>query len=308
MADDSAADTSPPVVTPDGATAEAPEAAANPAAPPAAALPAGKAGRKRVLALHGNGANSNIMRWQTDMLRSLAGDHFEWEFLDGDEEWTWENAGNSYTDPASAPDGRHNPQPIFMIGVSQGMPFRGWHQVRCDDNSADRHAMQKLFDPKTPFYSNDQLDNSVERVMEHMKANGPYDIVLAFSSGTVVVNIIAGLFRERGEELPWGLTVFFSSVRPRDEKYARLFKEPFTQQAVLVWGRKGKLGDFASQMGADWANQYSKKTVEKMYKNAVVMEHSGGHELPRSGNVEKNVCKKVVKEMFKYCGIATKVE
>merc|ERR1712061_704304 len=138
---------------------------------------------------------------------------------------------------------------------------------------------------------------------QHIRINGPYDIVLGFSSGTVVINIMTGVLRKRGEPVPWSLTCLFSSVRPRDERFYHLFLEPFKQPCIIVYGRKGKIGDFGSQMEADWANQYSKKIVTGFYENPIVMEHNGGHELPRSGAQEKFICKKVVAHIFKHFGM-----
>lgn len=261
--------------------------------------------KMRVLAIHGAGANSNIMKVQTDTMRRIMreGELCEWDFVDGDLEWDWEGAGNSYTDPSSEADARHAPQAQIMIGMAQGMPFRGWFRVQCHDHSA-RPWIEKINDSSVDYHANEQLEANCEKILEHIKTKGPYDIVLAFSSGTVVVNVLTGLLRERGEKPPWRLSVLFSPVLVRDSRFKNLLSEPLSQPVIMVYGKRGPGGSAINWSTDDWANHVAKQTLSKwMYKKPVVLddgEHA--HEIPRVGHTQERQLKKIAAHMFKVCG------
>lgn len=262
-------------------------------------------GKIRVLAIHGAGANSNIMKIQTDKLRSIMkeGERCEWDYMDGDEEWDWEGGGNSYTDPSTEADLRHNPQPQIMIGMAQGMSFKGWCRIECKDHTA-RPWIEKINDSSVDYTANEQVEASCERILEYIKTKGPFDIVLAFSSGTVVINVLTGLLRERGETPPWRLSVFFSPPLVRDRRFQKLFAEPLSQPVIMIYGRRGEGGRMCNFATDDWTNHVAKQSLSKwMYKKPVVLEDGEhAHEIPRMGHNQERNLMRIAAHIFRCCG------
>lgn len=228
-------------------------------------------GRKlRVLALHGGGSNTNIMRYQTSQLRRLLGDSAEWEFLNGTRSWNEE------------PD-------AMMKAIADGMPFKGWYGVSNDDTT-DRPMTEKLFDMSVNFtYS--QVEEGAEQVLEFMRKQGPFDVLVGFSQGCIVTHLITGLLREKGEELPWRLSVLFNGLRVRDQRYSKLFEKTLSQPSLMIFGKN------------DPYYAYGKQSQMSMYDNPVVLEHDEGHKFPTNNAAGKEIYSRVVKEMLWHCGV-----
>ncbi|CAE8613976.1 unnamed protein product, partial [Polarella glacialis] len=185
-------------------------------------------GRKlRVLALHGGGSNSNVMKYQVQALKKALGDKAEWDFMNGGRPWKWDNG----MEP-----------PAIMKSLAGDLSFFGWYGVETEDVS-DRPYQEKLFDVSVKF-SYLEVDAGVDRVMRHIKENGPFDVLLGFSQGCIVSHLIAALLRERGESIPWRLSLLFCGMRVRDTKYERLFETRLPVPSIQIYGRKDEFYDY----------------------------------------------------------------
>lgn len=242
-------------------------------ATPSPAPPIG-ARKIRVLALHGGGSNTNIMQYQVMPLRRILGDQAEWDFLNGGRDW-------KFNDGHGVPD--------IMKALAAGMPFFGWYGVENDDKTT-RTYEEKLFDPSVTF-TYKEVDLGVERVLQRIKEHGPVDVILGFSQGCIVSHLIAGLLRERGQEIPWRLSVLFNGMRVRDRRYEKLFETPLDLPCVMVFGKQ------------DEFYHYGKASQSVLYKDPIVLEHDEGHKFPSAAPKAKEIYDEVVRQIYWRCGL-----
>eukprot|EP00933_Yihiella_yeosuensis_P053285 TRINITY_DN5149_c2_g1_i3.p1 TRINITY_DN5149_c2_g1~~TRINITY_DN5149_c2_g1_i3.p1 ORF type:complete len:303 (+),score=52.32 TRINITY_DN5149_c2_g1_i3:59-910(+) len=232
-------------------------------------------GRKlRVLGLHGGGSNSNILQYQVMALKKALGDKAEWDFLNGGRDWKF----NDGQEP-----------PAIMKSLANGMPFYGWYGVVNQDTS-DRPYQEKLFDISVDF-EYQEVEEGVNRVMKYMKEKGPFDVLLGFSQGCIVSHLIAGLLHERGETIPWRLSLLFCGMRVRDNRYRRLFEVPLDVPSVMVFGRQDEFYD------------YGKASQVELYKDPIILEHDEGHRFPSQQPRAKEIYEEVVKQVYWHCGV-----
>jgi len=232
----------------------------------------GDARKLKVLALHGGGVNANIMEYQTMMLRK----HFnekhkpgaDWQFLNGPRVWK---------DQESATE--------LIRQLARGDCLRGWYGVTIQ-NDDDRLYIEKLMDPKVNF-TYEEVEKAVEYVMDHIKKNGPFDILVGFSQGCIMTHLVAGLLRERGEELPWRVAVQFCGMRVRDSKYERLFEQPLDTPCIQIYGKE------------DPYYEYGLESQRAMYKDPQIFMHSEGHKFPGSQDAE--VSRSIAAAALKFC-------
>jgi len=227
-------------------------------------------GRKlRVLALHGGGANSQIMKFQTLGLQQIVGDKATWDFLDGGREW------RSKTPPSE-----------MMLALANGQPLRGWYGVS-DDGGDERPFAEKLFDDSVQF-NYEEVDGAVDRVLAHMHEQGPFDVVVGFSQGCIMTHLLAAVLRDRGEPLPWRLSVQFNGMRVRDDRYTRLFEEALTLPVVQVYGKSDEL------------YAYGRQSQPELYKNPFILEHEEGHKFPSQRPRSTEIYECVLEEMLRH--------
>lgn len=247
--------------------------------PPAAAaaprvLPPPLNLRPRILCLHGGGSNGNIMRFQVSPLKQLLGEKVEWHFLEGGRSWEFA-AGQE--------------PPAIMKSLAGDMPFRGWYGVVHDDDS-DRSYSEKLFDLSVEF-TYQEVEAAVDRIVEHMRAMGPFDVVLGFSQGCVMSHLVAATLRDRGEPLPWRLSLLFNGMRVRDERYRRLFEPPLALPCVMVFGR------------TDEFFEYGRASQLELYEDPVILEHEEGHRFPSRQPRAKEIYQEVARQVLRHCGL-----
>jgi len=225
----------------------------------------------RVLALHGGGSNSNVMKFQTQALqRTLGKEDVEWDFLDGDHVWK-----NQRTDE-------------MMKALAKGMPFRGWYDVVNDDPS-DRLTIEKLKDSSVKF-TYEKVETGVEKVMKYIEEKGPFDVLLGFSQGCVIIHLVVGTLKQRELSVPWRVSVLFNGMRVRDARYEELFSAPIAQPTVLVFGTE------------DEFYEYGRQSQPGMYEDPVIIEHDEGHKFPGKPPRAKEVYQEVARNIRWRCG------
>lgn len=233
-------------------------------------------GRKkiRVLALHGGGSNARIMEYQTMALRKALGDRAEWRYLDGRRIWETDQKPDE-----------------MMVALAKGEPFRGWYAVT-NDGPKDADYNAKLFDPSVNF-TYDEVEKGVEYVQSTLEKDGPFDVVVAFSQGCVIAHLVAALIRERGDPMPWRLSVLFAGMKVRDGRYERLFEEPLEVPCLQIYGRQDPFYD------------YGMKSQPQMYQNPVLLEHDEAHRFPVVKPAATELYERVIEEMLWHCGMTT---
>ncbi|CAJ1370822.1 unnamed protein product [Effrenium voratum] len=245
------------------------------AAPRSNGSPAPMNRKIRVLALHGGGSNANIMQFQVMPLRRILGDQAEWVFLNGGRTWKFD-------------EGQQPPE--IMKTLAAGMPFYGWYAVETKDKT-DRPYQEKLFDPEVDF-TYTEVEAGVDRVLAYIKDEGPVDVLVGFSQGCIVSHLMAAVLRERGEAIPWRLSIFFNGMRVRDRRYERLFQTALELPSIMVFGRQ------------DEFYNYGKASQMALYQEPLVLEHDEGHKFPSAGPRAKEIYEEVAKQVYFHCGVA----
>mmetsp|Transcript_28769 Transcript_28769/g.66346 ORF Transcript_28769/g.66346 Transcript_28769/m.66346 type:complete len:240 (+) Transcript_28769:34-753(+) len=223
----------------------------------------------KVLGLHGGGSNTNIMQFQTQALQRAIGKDVEWDFMNGERPW-------------QSPI--HHP---VLVTLAKDMPFYGWYGVVVDDDS-DRPYEEKLFDLSVRITYED-VELAVERVMNHITENGPFDALVGFSQGCIVIHLVTAILRQRGEEIPWKLSILFCGMRVRDQRYIDLFTTPMQHPAIMVFGKQ------------DEFYEYGKTSQMEMYEAPMVLEHDEGHKFPSARPRAKEIYDAIAEELRRCC-------
>merc|ERR1719414_751036 len=102
----------------------------------------------------------------------------------------------------------------MMRAIAKGNPFMGWYGVS-HDGGPDMLGMDALMDTSVT-YTYSEVEEGVDRVMAHINEKGPVDVLVGFSQGCIVSHLIAATLRQRGEPIPWRISVLFCGMRVRD--------------------------------------------------------------------------------------------
>ncbi|CAE8659629.1 unnamed protein product, partial [Polarella glacialis] len=203
----------------------------------------------RVLALCGGHSCAAVLRVQTTALRlALGKDVSEWTFLEGSEDWT------------------HSPgEPVISEmeeKLAQGSQLKNWYMDSCEESGGvqtGRTNREKQFDRTTRvFYQG--IPAAVERLRRQVMDAGPFDVLVAFSQGTVMAHLLIGHLRREApgvedakrwhctrngaEQMPWEISVFFNGMHVRDEDYFHLFEQKSPHPTVHVFGREDEFYDY----------------------------------------------------------------
>jgi len=165
----------------------------------------------RVLSLHGGGGNRNVNAMQVSRLRRALGppDVVHFDFLEGDHAWKSENI---------------DPRLVQLFGPG---PYWGWYGVEnaSGHGQNDRDAYVKaMMDPAVGFeYIG--YEAALDRLERHISEHGPYDALVGFSQGAIMVTMLTARALQRvarGEGAPpaWACNVLLSALPPRASPYA----------------------------------------------------------------------------------------
>jgi len=234
----------------------------------------------RFLCLHGGGGNKMINALQTARLKKALGlERVRFDYIEGTRVWSSEEV---------------DPQLVKAFGAG---PYYGWYGVENDVMTRVTHSgtsdyQQALFDPSVMFQYIDS-EAALDRVEEHIEAHGPYDALLGFSQGAIIVTMLTARRLERaarGEATPpsWLCNVLLSGMAPRAGKYRPIPKPPVPYLAgfpvVSVIGRKDPFYDYS------WL-------LFDIHDRLVWLEHEGGHEAPADPKVNAEVAAAVWRAM-----------
>mmetsp|Transcript_71351 Transcript_71351/g.220546 ORF Transcript_71351/g.220546 Transcript_71351/m.220546 type:complete len:257 (+) Transcript_71351:1065-1835(+) len=126
----------------------------------------------RILALHANGSNSNVMKFQTSKMRKAFGKEFQWIIPDGLEPW------EPLEDPPYPYLGEKSEIEKRLAG---GKPFVQWW--RPGDSETYWRAVRWL--------------------LAFTHENGPIDVIVSFSDSSPLVNRVTDEHQKIGLHVPW---------------------------------------------------------------------------------------------------------
>ena len=207
----------------------------------------------RFLCLHGGGGNHKVSTAQVRKLAQLFGTDATFEYLEG---------------PRIYPDDEVDKVIKSMFGPG---PYFGWYGVDHNDKTS-RPYVEKLSDPSVHFEYK-EAEKAIDRVASHIAHHGPYDVLLGFSQGAIIITILTAqrlkAAREQGAAPPeWLLNVLVCGMPPRDDRYIELTtKPPIDFPCSLMFGKK------------DGFYAYGQR-LRDIYVNPDIFEHERGHEFP----------------------------
>jgi len=222
--------------------------------PQRANLHASTAALPKILCLHGGGTNEAIMRVQTAKVRRMLRDEAEFEFFEGTLPMT-------NVDPA-------------VKRRFEG-PYLSWYDVKHDAYEGVREPaeyVRALLDDQVTF-SYPHADEAVARLEHHIDECGPYDALLGFSQGAILITLATAvrLHRARtglGPPPSWRHNVLVCGMPVRAAEYADQLKTPLDFPSTISQGREDPAYEWCRRLAAQYAD-------------ANYLEHPDGHRFPR---------------------------
>ena len=159
-------------------------------------------------------------------------------------------------------------------------------EVRSDQENNELNQKGWWFSRKDGYYKSthesgfdDGLNQSLEQVSQALVSaknseTGPYDGVVAFSQGACLLSVICHKIahQDQREKFPFRFAMFFSGFKSAGTCHAEFYSK--TISGIPTFHSVG-LADqvVAAERGLELA---------KLYEEAVVMEHDGGHLIPNN--------------------------
>ncbi|GAB9468908.1 Serine hydrolase [Globisporangium polare] len=234
----------------------------------------------RVLCLHGYRTNAKVMEAQTQVLRQALGDAAKFEFLNA---------------PFEA-DGPTDPVIEKLFGGTA--PFREWFRVpiigKRDvgpgsdselNTAAEVAKVRGAMDQENDWYLEyEGIEEAIAIVGETVSKRGPFDVVVGFSQGAILLTLLSALYLHRHNVRLWKLAICVGGMPVMDPQFRSLFENPETGERIQV--------PFSSVhiYGESDPIHLESKKLAKLYedyphaaahgKRRIVYEHTGGHKFP----------------------------
>jgi hypothetical protein len=250
----------------------------------------------RVLCLHGFRTNVQVMQDQTRALREALGDAAEFVFL---------NATYEATGPSDV---------TIETRYAESKPFYEWIRIRMFDGSYfeedDTVATAKQRATDAPHGKEWGLlylgmDETLEYMDEQLRAHGPFDVVVGFSQGAVLLTVLTMWYLQHQNVTWWKLAVCVGGVRVSGANCQPLFVDEQGREmlvplpSVHVVGKTDSLYDEGLKLADMWADHPEGSALPKL-----VLEHDGGHKFP-SGSRDKQLYRELVAAIHKHCAVDT---
>ncbi|RLN63511.1 hypothetical protein BBJ28_00019488 [Nothophytophthora sp. Chile5] len=226
----------------------------------------------RVLCLHGFRTNTQVMLDQTKGLREALGDSAEFVFLNGAHE------ANGPSDVA------------IESRYAASKPFYEWCQIHLFDGEAltldDDVAIAKdraVDPPHGPEWS--LLYTGLDQTLEYMDAKlrelGPFDVVVGFSQGAVLLTVLTMWYLQHQNVKWWKLAICVCGVRVSAINCRPLFVDEAGNDVLVpvpsihIIGKQDVLFDESHKLADMWADHAPGWAMKKQ-----VLEHDRGHKFP----------------------------
>jgi len=247
----------------------------------------------RVLAMCGGHSCIPVIKFQTNGLRNALGDAAEWTYLQGNCDWTWFKGEPTVSEMEEK--------------IANGKQLKNWYMDTPHDDT-DRLRRDMQFDPKIWVEYHDVLD-AVKYVKDFIIDNGPFDVVVGFSQGVIMLHLLIGFLRREvprnekkwqkvlhsSEDMPWRLSLMFNGMHIRDKDYFDLFETKSPHRTVQVFGKDDEYYDYSR-------DGFGNKPQEEYYESPVVLVHEQNHQFPTEQPRAKQIYDRCVAEIWKYCG------
>jgi predicted esterase len=230
---------------------------------------------------------------QTRALRQALGDKAEFSFLNG----PFEAQGPTDAD-------------IERVHANDA-PFYEWVAAkRVDTALLDEatHNTTSITSPNKEWYFEFVgLDHMVEYVDEYLQRQGPFDVVVGFSQGAVVLTSLSMMYLERDIRW-WNLCVCVGGVRVRGVSMRPYFEKPDGSGPKLVpfpsihiIGKNDPLYSESIKLAEMYEDDPEGATIPKK-----VFEHDGGHSFP-SAKHNPGLYENLAELMVQHCHMTKSV-
>lgn len=137
----------------------------------------------------------------------------------------------------------------------------------------DRPILEKQFDP-TVVVESVEIPEKVALLRKRLEEEGPFDVLLGFSQGCIMIHYLVGHLRREGLAVPCKLLVFFEGMHIRDQRFVELFETPVKHPSIHIFGETSPYYAYARE------GRCTTKRVEEYYENPLVLTHAEGHNFP----------------------------
>jgi len=236
---------------------------------------------------------------QTAALKSALGPNAEWTYLVGSKVWEYY-------------DGEPIPSDMEKM-IAGKSPLYNWYLDKAHEGPG-RLNRDKQFDPnvKVDFFDIPEVLERFEKFLDENaeEPNPPFDVVVAFSQGCIMLHMLIGHLRKRklkdnsrfqnwicgAEQMPWRLSVMVSGMHVRDKAWQHLVETPTksTHPVIFVNGKADEYFDYAR-------DGFGSMSQEEYYENPMILNHDGSHEFP-SGPRGTEIYKTIVDQIHYHCG------
>lgn len=167
---------------------------------------------------------------------------------------------------------------------AESKPFYEWWQAKYLEREEveDAAAAQELpAEKKIWTLEFEDLDQCLEYMDEQLRVLGPFDVVVGFSQGTVLLTILSMWYLLKQKVRLWKLCVCFCGVRVRAVNCRPWFETsegdpiPVPFPSIHVAGRKDPLYQDSLLL----ADMYDDHPAGSPFQK-VVLEHDSGHKFP----------------------------
>ena len=216
----------------------------------------------RILCLHGGGSNAAVMRLQTAKLRAALPE-VAFDFLEA-----------TRVMPAAEVD----PRLRSRFGDAG---FYNWYGVEYNSPTSPTKDLaayvDTLLDPSVAF-SYPGADLAMQRLEHAIRDDGPYDGLLGFSQGAVVITLLtAARLREgRGGPPDWRFNVCVCGMPSRASELAHLFEAPLPFPCALAFGTEDPFYPWATRL-------------RDVFEAPAVIEFEEGHRFPHSRQANEQI-------------------
>jgi hypothetical protein len=268
----------------------------------------------RVLVFCGGHSCIPVIKFQTNALKMALGkDAAEFVYIEGTKDWTWYEGEPTVSDMEER--------------IANGKQLKNWYYDRCHEPGGeekeilglkatiktDRLNKDKNFDPET-FVEYFDIPELVEYWIDYIYKEGPFDVLLGFSQGCILMHLIIAYMRKKKvggrevyperwkhtrstqDDMPWRLSVFFNGMHVRDKRYFDLFEKPLPNHpTVFVYGKADEYYEYSK-------DGFGNKNQEEYYEKVISLTHEQNHEFPTQQPRAKQIYDKVVAEIWRTCG------
>jgi len=251
--------------------------------------------KMKILSLCGGHACEALNKMQVATLKNMLGADAEWTFMAGFKEW-------EYYDGEPIPSDTEK----MIAGKNKLM---NWYLDKAHEGPG-RLNRDKQFDPNINVEYYD-IPEVLQKFEDYLDENGPFDVIVAFSQGCIMLHMLIGHLRKRklkdgtraenqicsAEEMPWRMSVCFAPMHVRDRAWQHLVETTpkSTHPMVLVYGKADEYYDYAR-------DGFGSMPCEEYYENPLIMTHDQSHEFPTTQPRANQIYNTVIDQIYYHCG------